>query len=100
MFLETDSGGPWWGDSINRGIDVLGAWASRSQYVSPDDPRYRQPRGGYYPQQPYYEPRGVSVQGDVNARGVNAGLNISTNTLLLVGLGVVVFMLGTKRGRG
>jgi hypothetical protein len=47
-----------WGDTIegwgNRGLDVLGAWSSRSPYISPDDPRYRElQRMGYAP--PYYE---------------------------------------------
>jgi hypothetical protein len=97
MFIESDNDGPWWGDSINRGIDVLGAWASRSPYLSPDDPRFQQQqRGGYY-QQPYYEQRGVSVTGGIDRTGVGAGLNISTNTLLLVGVVAAVFLLGKGR---
>lgn len=47
-FVET--GRPWWADSINRGIDVVGSvFAGQpSPYVSPNDPRYQgQYRGQY-----------------------------------------------------
>ncbi len=32
---------PWWSEPIDRGLDVLGAYASRSPYISPNDPRYK-----------------------------------------------------------
>lgn len=37
----SNNAGPWREEPINRAIDVLGAYASRSPYISPDDPRYR-----------------------------------------------------------
>ena len=66
-------------------------------------------RGYYSPnrnQQPYsypgpgpYYPQGVGVNAGVNRSGVGGSLNISTNTLMLIAGGVLIFMLGTKRGR-
>lgn len=50
--------------------------------------------GPYYPDQ-----RAVGINAGLNRGGIGAGINLSTNTLLLVGAGVVLFMLGTKRGR-
>lgn len=81
---------PLWG-AINRGIDVLGAYSSRSPYYSPDDPRYQQQQGrggGYYPQpggQVYASPQG------------GAGINLSTNTLMLIAGGILIFMVASRR---
>jgi len=67
--------------------------------------------GNYAPnrnQQPYSYPgpgpyysnqQAVGINAGVNRGGVGAGLNISTNTLLLAGGAVLLFILGTKRGR-
>lgn len=92
---------PWWGDSVNRGIDVLGAWASRSPYYSPDDPRYRDQRGGYYPP---YPPQGgypgspVQVPGGVVPGTVNTqGFQINWWTAALLGLLAGAFFLGKRR---
>lgn len=87
---------PWWGDLIGRGIDVAGAAFGRGNYYSPDDPRFQQ-QGNFY-QRPI-DQDAVSLRAAANRNAVGAGLNISSNTLLLVGLGVVLFMLGTKKGR-
>jgi len=85
-------------DLIARGIDVAGAWASRSPYYSPDDPRYRQgnqqryPAGGY-PGSPSQVPAGY-VPGTVNTQG----FQLNWWTAALIGVVVGSFLLG-KRGR-
>lgn len=86
------SGNPVW-DSINRGIDVLGAWASRSPYYSPDDPRYqRQDYGrGSYP--PEYVGGGSYVPGTLSTQG----FQINWWTAALIGLLIGAFFLGKGR---
>lgn len=90
-----------WYDLVARGIDVAGAALSHSPYYSPDDPRYRQQQGQYpYGQQyPGQYGAGVNTNLSLNRSGIGAGLNISTNTLMLIGGAVLLFILGTKRGR-
>lgn len=50
--------------------------------------------GPYYPNQ-----TAVGINAGVNRQGANAGVNLSTNTLMLIGGGILLFILGTKRGR-
>lgn len=50
--------------------------------------------GPYYPNQ-----QAVGINAGVNRGGIGAGINLSTNTLMLIGGGVLLFILGTKRGR-
>lgn len=50
--------------------------------------------GPYYPNQ-----QAVGINAGVNRGGVGGSLNVSTNTLLLAGGAVLLFILGTKRGR-
>lgn len=85
-------------DLIARGIDVVGAWSSRSPYYSPDDPRYQQGRGGYpygypsgYPAQQL--PGGNFVPGTLNTQG----FQLNWWTAALIGLLVGAFLLGKKR---
>jgi len=86
-------------DLIARGIDVLGAWASRSPYYSADDPRYRQtgrypqgyPNSGY-PGSPSQVPAGY-VPGTVNTQG----FQLNWWTAALIGVVVGSFLLGKKR---
>lgn len=86
-------GNPIW-DTINRGIDVVGAAWSRSPYISPDDPRYQQ--GGYYnggyPGSPAQVPAGY-VPGTLNTQG----FQINWWTAALIGLLVGAFLLGKRR---
>lgn len=80
-----------WGNIINRGIDVVGAWSSRSPYVSPDDPRYReQPRPIYQQPQPQPQPsRPPQNDGD--------GIKLSKETLMMFAGGVLIFMVASRR---
>lgn len=57
----------------------------------------RQPQYGGVRSGPY--PSAVTANVGANRGGIGAGLNISTNTLMLIVGGVILFMLGTKRGR-
>lgn len=50
--------------------------------------------GPYYPNQ-----QAVGINAGVNRGGIGGNLNNSTNTLLLAGGAVLLFILGTKRGR-
>jgi len=50
--------------------------------------------GPYYPNQ-----QAVGINAGVNRGGVGGSLNVSTNTLLLASAAVLLFILGTKRGR-
>lgn len=85
---------PWWAESINRGIDVVGARIGQGGYTSPDDPRYRAatwPGGGLVvptPTGPGFSPGAVSGQ----------GFSINWWTAALIGVVVGAFLLG-KRGR-
>lgn len=79
-------------DLIARGIDVLGAWASRSPYVSPDDPRYQQ--GNRYPTSyPSNRPLPGIVPATVNPQG----FQLSWWAAGLIGIVVGSFFLGKGR---
>lgn len=86
---------PWWSETINRGIDVVGARVGQGQYISPDDPRYQQGGwiggggGAIVPTQtgPALSP------GAVNA----AGFSINWWTAALIGVVVGAFLLGKRR---
>ena len=90
-------------DLIARGIDVVGAWSSRSPYYSPDDPRYQQ-RGGYgYPQQ--YPGRtsnqDFNVGGSVDPRtGIRLNTQLSPWAIGLIAGGAVLLLGGFLTGRG
>lgn len=86
-------------DLIARGIDVAGAYAGRSPYISPDDPRYRAgqyqtryPANGGYPGSPAQVPSGY-VPGTVNTQG----FQLNWWTAALIGVVVGSFLLGKKR---
>lgn len=83
-------------DLIARGIDVAGAYAGRSPYISPDDPRYRNQRGGWFPQSYPGQgvPPGSAVPGAVNPQG----FQMSWWAAGLIGVIAGAFLLG-KRGR-
>lgn len=97
IFGYTSDEGPWYGGAINRGIDVLGAWASRSPYYSPDDPRYQQQQQQRQPQ--VYAPTDPNASGAVrtNLNNDGAGINLSKETLMLIAGGVLIFMVASKR---
>ena len=84
-------------DLIARGIDVVGAATSNSPYVSPDDPRYRNRGGGWFPQPLPNQTRtntGDFIPGAVNDRG----FQLNWWSAALIGVVVGAFLLG-KRGR-
>ncbi|MFN0108540.1 MAG: hypothetical protein ACKVZH_06765 [Blastocatellia bacterium] len=81
-------------DLIGRGIDVLGAWSSRSPYYSADDPRYRNQQGRYpqgYPQGGF--PVGGSIPGAVNPQG----FQLNWWAAALIGVVAGAFLLGKGR---
>lgn len=89
-------GNPIW-DTINRGIDVVGAWSSRSPYISPDDPRFQQNgiyygAAGGYPGSPANVPAGF-VPGTVNTQG----FQLNWWSAALIGLLLGAFFLGKRR---
>lgn len=83
-------------DLIARGIDVVGAWSSRSPYYSPDDPRYQQ---GQYPQYGQRYPvsgaygQGGSIPGTVNPQG----FQLNWWAAALIGVVAGAFFLGKRR---
>lgn len=90
-------------DLIARGIDVTGAWLSRSPYVSPDDPRYQQ-RNNY----PYGYPQTVPVRtgqgtdfavgGSLSPTGgLRTNVQVSPWLLMLGGLFVGAIFFGKGR---
>lgn len=82
-------------DLIARGIDVVGAWSSRSPYYSPNDPRYQQ---GQYPVR-YSQPYPVGGSPSFSPGGVNTqGFQINWWAAAGIGLLVGVFFAG-RRGR-
>lgn len=97
--------GPDYNEWVNRGIDVLGAWASRSPYISPSDPRYRaninvgmQP--SYYPQQYPAPVPGVNPGADVAVS--RSGLQLSTPVIAGLAAAGGLLLAGVlfgKRGR-
>lgn len=81
-------------DLIARGIDVVGAWSSRSPYVSPDDPRFRNRGGGWFPGGGgQMVPVGSAVPGSVNPQG----FQLSWWAAGLIGVVVGAFLLGKRR---
>lgn len=42
---------------------------------------------------------GLNVSGGLNKSGIGAGINLSTNTLILIAAGVLLFMMGQGKGR-
>lgn len=81
-----------WQSVLERGIDVVGAWSSRSPYYSPDDPRYQQ-RGGYGGYGPYPTGNQTFVPGAVTP----GGFSINWQTAAIVGLLAGAFFLGKRR---
>lgn len=53
------------------------------------------PSGNY----PSGQGGGINAGGSINRGGAGAGFNISTNTLMLIAGGVLIFILGQKKGR-
>lgn len=92
-----DTYAPWWAESINRGIDVVGARVGQGAYVSPDDPRFRQGGGGWMTPtgQIVNTPAGPALSPGAVSAG---GFTINWWTAALLGIVVGAFLLG-KRGR-
>ena len=86
---------PWWAQTINRGIDVVGSRVGQSPYISPDDPRFRSGGWGVPGGTVVNTPGGPALSpGAVNA----GGFTINWWTAALLGIVVGAFLLG-KRGR-
>ena len=80
-----------WTEIIDAGTQAAIAILNRNGYSSPN---YRPPTSTYNGPIP-----GVTASAGGSRSGVGGSLNISTNTLLLIGAGVMLFILGSKRGR-
>lgn len=81
-----------WQSVIERGIDVVGAWSSRSPYYSPDDPRF-QGRGNYSGYGPLPGGNQTFVPGAVTPQG----FSINWQTALIGGLLIGAFFIGRRR---
>lgn len=82
-------------DLIARGIDVVGAATSNSPYFSPDDPRFRNRGGGWFPQAGYPSPNPESVSpGSVNRQGVQINF-----WFLLFGAALLGAFAAGRKGR-
>lgn len=87
-------GGFDWDNLVNRGFNTAADIWGRGSHPFSDDPRYRQQSGGGAYSQP--GAGGARSQpGAGVARGT--GLSLSTNTLMLIAVGVLLFMQGQRR---
>ncbi len=83
-------------DSIeydSTGHTVYGHDPNLTQIVSQIAGSVFQPRGSQYPG------GGINAGGTINRGGVSTGFNISTNTLMLIAGGVLIWILAQKKGR-
>ena len=81
---------------FSKGLDVAGSLLARkpSDYVSPNDPRYRAQAP-----QTVYQVTSANPQPDPTkqpAKTSSGGLQISTNTLIIGGLVLLAFMSGRR----
>ena len=90
-YIDSSGAGVDWAEVIDAGTQAAIAILNRNGYQSPN---YRPPTSTYNGPIP-----GVTASAGGNRSGVGGSLNISTNTLLLIGAGVMLFILGSKRGR-
>lgn len=83
-------------DLIARGIDVVGAATSDSPYVSPNDPRYQNRNGGWFPSN--YPAQGYPSGAPNAPVSFNPqGFNMPWWALLGLGLLAGSFLLGKRR---
>jgi len=90
------SGGVNWNDVIRTAAQAYAAGEGAAQsgrYIPQGQPSpYPYPSGGVS--------GGATITGGITPGGVRGGLNLSTNTLMLIAGGVLLFVLGMqKRGR-
>ena len=88
-----------WMDLISQGISVTGAVLTNNPYYGPEDPRYRYPAPSTQQQPPAGTryPVGTYPAGSYQQPGDSVGIRLSNQTLLLIGIGVLAFMLGSRR---
>jgi hypothetical protein len=79
-----------WNNLINRGFTLAGDIWGQSSHPFQDDPRYQQPRY----QQPVYTTQGGQV---VTANQGGAGIHLSTQTMMLIAGGILIFMVARRR---
>jgi len=95
--VYTSGGGINWNDVIHTAAQAYaaGEGAAQSGHYIPQQPppsAYPYPSGGVS--------GGATITGGITPGGVRGGLNLSTNTLMLIAGGVLLFVLGMqKRGR-
>lgn len=77
IVIGQDSAQPWWSNLINQGIQTTGQVFSN--------------RG-------YYDTRqGAALQAQLTPQGISTGFNLSSNTLLLIGVVAAFFLLEKRR---
>ncbi len=93
----TQSGGIDWNallqTSAQRGFDVLGAAYGKGDYISPDDPRYRQLITQSGSPVPTKNQDGIELSANASPKGITGGLQIDTKTLVIGGLVLVVVLV-------
>lgn len=103
-YTQPVGGGIDWGQLISQGISVTGSVLTENPYYGPEDPRYRQPypSTSQYPTQTQNRyPTGTYPGGAYSTgaypQDTGAGIRLSNQTLLFLGIGVLAFMLGSRR---
>lgn len=98
---SSSGGNPIYTDITNASKDVLIAIFGNANQIPPSN---RLPVGQLPPGSPVLTtPRsmiGVGAGVNASSSGIGGNLNISTNTLILIAGGFLLFMLGGKRGKG
>jgi hypothetical protein len=97
-YTSPTGGGIDWGQIISQGIGVTGSVLTNNPYYSPDDPRYRYPAPSTQQQQQRTQyPVGTYPTGSYQPSATGAGIQLSNQTLLFIGIGVLAFVLGSRR---
>lgn len=82
VVLDSSSVAPWQAGLISQAINTAGGiFGASTRYASP----YGQGPGG------------ATITTAATPGGIGAGLNLSTNTLILIGLGVALLFIGKGR---
>lgn len=86
--VMVDQSAPWYRDVILAGVNTAGS-------IFGGQRRY----DGYYAPGAYGQ--GANLQTQVSPGGFSTGFNLSSNTLVLIGLGIFIFLYaGGRKGRG
>jgi len=90
------SGGVDWNGVINTAAQAYAAGQGAAQSGHYIPVQTSQPPYGY---QTITGSGGASVSGGISPGGVSGGLKLSTNTIILIAAGALLFVLGQRKGR-